>query len=162
MDTNEPNGPPALSTGSGQFLTFRLRDEEFGVDLLRVQEIRGYSKVTALPNTPPEVRGVLNLRGAVIPILDLRVRFGLPPTEYTPFTVIVVVTVADKAVGLIVDAVSDVLNVGAKDVVPTPDLGTRAETALLTGIARDGPRLVSLINIDRLVGAAAPEPAHAF
>ncbi|MDY3555989.1 chemotaxis protein CheW [Gemmata sp. JC717] len=159
MHNNEADGPQSLPSGSGQFLTFRLRDEEYGVDLLRVQEIKGYSKVTALPNTPPEVRGVLNLRGAVIPIVDLRARFGLALTEYTPFTVIIVVTVADRSVGLLVDAVSDVLNVGANETVPPPDLGTHADTALLTGIARDGQRLVSLINIDRLVGITTAEPA---
>ncbi|MDY3557183.1 chemotaxis protein CheW [Gemmata sp. JC717] len=157
MDTNEAGGPLLLPAGSGQFLTFRLRDEEYGVDLLRVQEIRGYSKVTTIPNTPPEVRGILNLRGAVIPIVDLRARFGLALTECTPFTVIIVVNVADRSVGLLVDAVSDVLNVGAEEIVPPPDLGTHADTSVLTGIARDGQRLVSLINIDRLVGVPSHE-----
>jgi purine-binding chemotaxis protein CheW len=129
------------------------------LEILRVQEIKGYSKVTPLPNTPPEVKGVMNLRGAVVPIIDLRIRFGLRVTEYTRFTVIIVVNVGAKVVGLVVDAVSDVLNVAAKEMVPTPDLGAGVDTSFLTGIARTGDRLVSLLNIDRLVGNTAGPPA---
>ena len=143
----------AGSPDARQFLTFRLQDEEYGLEILRVQEIKGYSKITPLPNTPREVKGVMNLRGTVVPVLDLRARFGLRETEYTPFTVIIVVTVGTKIVGLVVDAVSDVLNVDPKEVVPTPDLGSGVDTSFLTGIARSGERLVSLLNIDRLVGS---------
>ncbi|VTR95568.1 chemotaxis protein : Chemotaxis signal transduction protein CheW OS=Candidatus Nitrospira defluvii GN=cheW PE=4 SV=1: CheW [Gemmata massiliana] len=149
--TSEPSTP---AIGSGQFLTFRLGDEEYGLEILRVQEIKGYSKITPLPNTPREVKGVMNLRGAVVPIIDLRTRLGLCEAEYTVFTVIVVVTVGTKIVGLVVDAVSDVLNVEPKEVVPTPDLGSGVDTSFLTGIARTGERLVSLLNIDQLVGNA--------
>ena len=143
----------------GQYLTFRLADEEYGLEILRVQEIKGYSKVTPLPNTPPEVRGVMNLRGAVVPILDLRARLGLPAAEYTRFTVVIVVTVGAKVVGLVVDGVSDVLDVGAKEAVPTPDLGAGADTSFMTGMARAGDRLVTLLNIDRLVGHDRPTAA---
>lgn len=144
------SGAPAHGS---QYLTFQLEDEEYGLEILRVQEIKGYSKVTPLPNTPREVKGVMNLRGTVVPIIDLRTRFGLPETEYTRFKVIIVVTVASKVMGLVVDAVSDVLNVGGEEVVPAPDLGAGVDTSFLTGIARTGNRLVSLLNIDRLVGA---------
>jgi len=153
--------PTGLAADGSQFLTFQLADEEYGLEILRVQEIKGYSKITPLPNTPPEVRGVMNLRGAVVPILDLRTRFHLPNAEYDRFTVIIVVTVGPKVVGLVVDAVSDVLNVAAKEVVPTPDLGAGVDTSYLTGIARSGDRLVSLLNIDRLVGVSADAPAQA-
>ncbi|AWM36640.1 Chemotaxis protein CheW [Gemmata obscuriglobus] len=151
--SDENHNPAAVQADTGQFLTFCLADEEYGLEILRVQEIKGYSKVTPLPNTPPEVKGVMNLRGTVVPIIDLRTRFGLDQAEYTRFTVIIVVTVGTKVVGLVVDAVSDVLNVDAKELVPTPDLGSRVDTTFLTGIARNGERLVSLLNIDRLVGA---------
>jgi purine-binding chemotaxis protein CheW len=150
--TNEPTG---FNADGQQFLTFRLADEDYGVEILRVQEIKGYSRVTPLPNTPPEIKGVMNLRGTVVPILDLRIRFGLPENEYTRFTVIIVVTVGVKVVGLIVDAVSDVLNVGASELVPTPDLGSGVDTSFMTGMARTGERLVTLLNIDRLVGQEA-------
>ena len=135
----------------GQFLAFRLGDEEYGLEILRVQEIKGYSKITPLPNTPPEIKGVMNLRGAVVPIIDLRARLGLVEAEYTVFTVIIVVTVGTKVVGLVVDAVSDVLDVDSKVVSPPPDLGAGVDVSFLTGIARTGERLVSLLNVDRLV-----------
>ncbi len=144
-----------LAADGSQFLTFLLEEEEYGLEILRVQEIKGYSKITPLPNTPREVKGVMNLRGSVVPIIDLRARFGLREAEYTRFTVIIVVTVGTKIVGLVVDAVSDVLNVEAKEMVPTPDLGAGVDTSFLTGIARTGDRLVSLLNIDRLVGVSA-------
>ena len=150
----KPGDPIGLAADGSQFLTFQLENEEYGLEILRVQEIKGYSKITPLPNTPPEVKGVMNLRGAVVPIIDLRTRFGLREAEYTRFTVIIVVTVRSKVVGLVVDAVSDVLNVGAKEVVPAPDLGAGVDTSFMTGIARNGERLVSLLNIDRLIGDA--------
>jgi purine-binding chemotaxis protein CheW len=144
--------PAGLSADGNQYLTFQLENEEYGLEILRVQEIKGYSKVTPLPNTPPEVKGVMNLRGAVVPILDLRTRFGLRAAEYTRFTVIIVVTVGPKVVGLVVDAVSDVLNVGARELVPTPDLGAGVDTSFMTGMAHAGDRLITLLNVDRLVG----------
>ncbi len=156
LDTDRD--PTGFAADGRQYLTFRLANEEYGLEILRVQEIKGYSKVTPLPNTPPEVKGVMNLRGAVVPVIDLRCRFGLPQAEYTRFTVIIVVTVGHRVLGLVVDAVSDVLNVGGKDAVPPPELGAGVDTSYLTGIARSGDRLVSLLNIDRLVGVSV-EPA---
>jgi purine-binding chemotaxis protein CheW len=152
----EKNGQPTgFAPDGNQFLTFCLADEEYGLEILRVQEIKGYSKITPLPNTPREIKGVMNLRGTVVPIIDLRTRFGLSESEYNQFTVIIVVTVGSKIVGLVVDAVSDVLNVAAKDVVPTPDLGSGVDTSFMTGMARSGERLVTLLNVDRLVGLSA-------
>ena len=150
--TAETADPAGLTADGNQYLTFRLADEEYGLEILRVQEIKGYSKVTPLPNTPLEVRGVMNLRGAVVPVVDLRARLGLPAAEYTAFTVVIVVTAGKAVVGLVVDGVSDVLDVGAKDAVPTPDLGAGVDTSFLTGMAHAGDRLVTLLNIDRLVG----------
>ncbi|VTS02643.1 chemotaxis protein : Chemotaxis signal transduction protein CheW OS=Candidatus Nitrospira defluvii GN=cheW PE=4 SV=1: CheW [Gemmata massiliana] len=135
-----------------QFLAFRLGDEEYGVEILRVQEIKGYSRITPLPNTPSEMKGVMNLRGSVVPVIDLRIRLGMREAEYTVFTVIIVVTVGAKIVGLVVDAVSDVLNVEPDEKLPAPDLGAGVDTSFLNGISRTGERLVSLLNIDKLVG----------
>ncbi len=146
-------GETVLAADGGQFLTFRLAGEDYGVEILRVQEIKGYTRVTPLPNAPPGVRGVMNLRGTVVPVLDLRTRFGMPGVEPDRFTVVVVVTVGPKVAGLVVDAVSDVLDVAPADVVPPPDLGAGVDASLLTGMARAGDRLVTLLNIDRLVGA---------
>ncbi len=150
-------GQTGSTPAGGQFLTFRLAGEDYGVEILQVQEIKGYSRVTPLPNTPPEVRGVMNLRGTVVPVLDLRTRFGMPGVEPDRFTVVVVVTVGPKVVGLVVDAVSDVLNVAPAELVPPPDLGAGVDVSLLTGMARAGDRLVTLLNIDRLVGATPPD-----
>ena len=149
---NLENGDINSSTDINQFLTFRLGEEEYGLEILRVQEIKGYSRITPLPNTPHEIKGVMNLRGTVVPIIDLRARFKLHETEYNRFTVIIVVTIGKKVVGLIVDAVSDVLNIGAKEIVPAPDLGAGVDVSFMTGIARTGERLVTLLNVDQLVG----------
>jgi purine-binding chemotaxis protein CheW len=140
-------------TGVGnQYLTFCLGDEEYGLEILRVQEIKGYSKITPLPNTPPEVKGVMNLRGAVVPIIDLRTKLGLPVTEYDRFTVIIIANVGNRIVGVVVDAVSDVLDVTTDDIVPTPEFGGGTDTSYLSGMARIGERLVTLLNLDHLVG----------
>jgi purine-binding chemotaxis protein CheW len=96
---------------SQQYLTFLLEDQEYGLEIFKIREIRGYAPITPIPNVPPHVRGVMNLRGTVLPVVDLRMKFRLPPVEYNKFTVIVIANVADKTVGLLVDAVSDVLTV---------------------------------------------------
>ena len=102
------------TTDGSQFLTFQLGDELYGVDILRVQEIKGYTAVTKIPNTPTHIKGVLNLRGTIVPIVELRTTFGMPTIDYTMFTVIVVVVVRDRIMGLVVDSVSDVLNISTK------------------------------------------------
>src|SRR5438105_13877699 len=104
-----------------QYLTFALGDEEYGVEILKVQEIRGYAPITPIPNTPPHIKGVMNLRGAIIPVVDLRRKLAMPATECSPFTVIIVVTVGTRVMGVIVDAVSDVLDIPPMDIQPTPD-----------------------------------------
>ena len=146
---------PALETASAQYLTFALGGEEYGVDILRVQEIRGFAPITPIPNTPPHVMGVMNLRGAIIPVVDLRRTLGMPPTEYGPFTVIVVVTVGTCAMGVIVDAVSDVLDIARADVQPTPDFGTQVDARFVHGLARTAGKLVILLDIERVLGEDA-------
>ena len=141
-----------VSLEGGQYLTFTLGHEEYGVEILRVQEIKGYSAVTPIPNTPAYVRGVMNLRGAIIPVMDLRMKFGMPEAEYTPFTVIIVVTVGAKTMGVIVDSVSDVLIIGKGDVQPTPDFGGTVDAGFIHGIARAGEKLVALLDLDRALG----------
>lgn len=134
-----------------QFLTFSLGDELYGVDILRVQEIKGYTAVTKIPNTPPHIKGVLNLRGTIVPIIELRTKFGMPTISYTMFTVIVVVVVRDRVMGLVVDAVSDVLNIEHKDVQPPPEFGGSVDVTFLSGIGKSGDKLVSLLDIGRLL-----------
>jgi purine-binding chemotaxis protein CheW len=139
-------------TDGTQFLTFTLGDEEYGVAILNVQEIKGYAPVTPIPNTPDWVRGVLNLRGTIVPVIDLRLRLGMPPAEYGPFTVIVVLAVGTKVVGAIVDAVSDVLTIPESDVQQTPDLGAGAvDLRFVGGIAQAGEKLVILLDAEAIL-----------
>lgn len=134
-----------------QYLTFSLGDEEYGIDILKVQEIKGYSAITYIPNTPPHIKGVMNLRGTVIPVVDLRVKFSMPAVEYNKFTVIIVVTVGEKILGLVVDAVSDVLNIARGDVRPAPDFGARVDTKFISGVASLNDRLAVLLDIQKLL-----------
>jgi purine-binding chemotaxis protein CheW len=136
----------------GQFLTFRLSNEQFGLEILRVQEIKGYSAITPIPNAPAHVKGVMNLRGAVVPVVDLRLKFGMPAIEYSKFTVIILVTVHHKVVGLVVDAVSDVLTLGASDIVAPPEFDESVDMTFLKGMAKSADLLISLLDIDRVIG----------
>lgn len=144
----EPHG--ANSDGANQFLTFALNDQDFGIDILRVQEIKNFTRVTPIPNMPECIKGVMNLRGTVVPVIDLRQRFNMPTAEYNQFTVIIVVNVGEKIVGLVVDAVSDVLNVGEDSIEGPPDLGA-IDTSFIKGLAKSGDRLVSLLDIEVLL-----------
>jgi len=151
ISTKEINQQIGLTTDGSQFLTFQLGDELYGVDILRVQEIKGYTTVTKIPNTPPHIKGVLNLRGTIVPIIELRTKFGMPTIDYTMFTVIVVVVVREKIIGLVVDAVSDVLNIDKNDIQPPPEFGAKVDVSFLNGIGKSGDRLVALLDMDRLL-----------
>lgn len=149
--TKELNQQIGLATDGSQFLTFQLGDELYGVDILRVQEIKGYTAVTRIPNTPPHIKGVLNLRGTIVPIVELRTKFGMPTIDYTMFTVIVVVVVKEKIMGLVVDAVSDVLNIDKKDIQPPPQFGAKVDISFLNGIGKSGEKLIALLDMDKLL-----------
>ncbi len=152
MDEMGNSAATAAPPDTHQYLTFRLGQEEYGIEILRVQEIKGYSAITPIPNTPPHIKGVMNLRGTVVPVMDLRVRFGLAEGVLDRFTVVIVVTAGTRIVGLVVDAVSDVLDIEASDVVPPPEMGQYVDTSCLTGMAKSEDRLISLLAIDRVVG----------
>lgn len=143
--------------GENQYLTFILAGEEYGVDILRVQEIRGWSKVTPIPNTPDYIKGVINLRGTIVPIVDLRSRFALPACEYGPTTVVIVLRVCgqdrQRIMGVIVDAVSDVYDVRAEDLKPAPELEGLQSSALL-GLATVDKKMVIVLDVDRLLNGA--------
>lgn len=151
----EPGGEAAASA-SRQVLTFVLGNETYGVDILRVQEIRGWSAVTKIPQAPAHVLGVLNLRGSIVPIVDLRMRFALERVEYTTVTVIIVMSVSTPAgrrdFGVVVDGVSDVVDVNSAEVKPAPELGSRSATDYIRGLVSVAERMVVLLDIDRLIG----------
>jgi purine-binding chemotaxis protein CheW len=134
-----------------QYLTFALGAEEYGVPILKVQEIRGYAPITPIPNTPAHIEGVMNLRGAIIPVVDLRRKLAMPATERSSFTVIVVVNVGTRVMGVIVDAVSDVLDIPRTDVQPPPDFGAHVDARFIDGMARAGDKLVVLLDITRVL-----------
>ena len=145
----------ATSDQGRQYLTFLVGNEEYGMDILKVQEIKGFAPPTSVPNTPAYIRGVMNLRGTVIPVLDLRVKFNLPDPQYTKFTVIVVANLGERTIGLVVDAVSDVLEIRDSDVEPPPDLVTDAQTAFITGMVTKTERLIMLMDVDQVINPEA-------
>jgi purine-binding chemotaxis protein CheW len=158
MSTAKPTAGAGKSAAesSEQYLTFMLAGEEYGVDILRVQEIKGWDKVTRIPHTPDYVLGVINLRGAVVPILDLRRRFGLETIAFGPTTVVIVVRVMsgrdERTVGMVVDAVSEVYNVDAADTKPPPDVCGSVDTVFVKALATIEEKMLILLDIDRLVG----------
>ena len=139
----------------GQYLTFMLAGEEYGVEILKVQEIKGWDNATPIPNTPKYVLGVLNLRGAVVPIIDLRQRFNLESIPYGATTVVIVVKMAhedqDRTVGLVVDAVADVYRLESGEIQPAPDMGGAIHTEFVRGLATVEEKMVILLEIDRLI-----------
>jgi len=141
---------------AGQYLTFSLAEEQYGVDILRVQEIRGWESVTRIPNQPDYVKGVLNLRGAIVPVFDLRQRFAMPVQAYSPDTVVIVLRVAGEGgvrnIGVVVDAVSDVLNAVTADIRSTPDFGVGVPTEYITGLVTAETKMIMLLDVDRLLG----------
>jgi purine-binding chemotaxis protein CheW len=131
-----------------QYLTFRLGAAEYAIEILKVQEIKAVSTITPMPHMPPSVKGVMNLRGAIIPIVDLRTRLGMTDATYGRFTVIVVVTLGPKVIGLVVDGVSDVIANPAADVEPPPSLTGGRDSSVVHGLAHVGDRLVMLLDLD--------------
>jgi purine-binding chemotaxis protein CheW len=149
--TKERNQQSGDATDGSQFLTFHLGNEVYGVDILRVQEIKGYTAVTKIPNQPSYIKGVMNLRGTIVPIVELRTKVGMETIDYTAHTVIVVVVVQGRIMGFVVDSVSDVLNISKQDIQAPPEFGTKVDVSFLNGIAKCGNNLVALLNIDRLL-----------
>jgi purine-binding chemotaxis protein CheW len=149
------SSPIGATADGAQYLTFRLGDEEYGVEILKVQEIRSYSTITPVPNAPRAVKGVMNLRGYIIPVMDLRLRLGLPTIEYNRFAVVIVVVIEGKVVGLLADGVSDVLALAKTDIQDPPDLGTPIEARLVGGMAKAGDKLVILLDVEHLLDAEA-------
>jgi purine-binding chemotaxis protein CheW len=152
----QPN-PSTASPGAAndllrQFLAFKLANELFAIEILRVQEIRGITPITPIPNAPAYIRGVMNLRGTIVPVIDLRMRFGLGEAEYNRFTVIIVVRLGARIIGLVVDAVSDVLDVATTDIEAAPDLGARVDTSFLSGMVHRGDEIILLLDLEQLAG----------
>ncbi|MBK3780286.1 chemotaxis protein CheW [Paraburkholderia aspalathi] len=136
---------------SHQFLVFTLGPEEYGIDILKVQEIRGYESVTQLANTPAFIKGVINLRGVIVPIVDLRIRLNLESVEYNHQTVVVILNIGRRVVGAVVDGVSDVLTLAPEQISPAPKFGATLRTEYLTGLGTVEGRMLILADIEKLM-----------
>lgn len=147
----------AMSDREGKYLTFSLANEEYGIGILKIKEIIGMMPITTVPQTPEFVKGVINLRGRVIPVLDLRSRFGMDPVDYTDRTCIIVVEIAGGAgnvmIGVVVDSVSEVLSIKAEVIEETPSFGTKLSTDYILGMAKIGKSVKILLDIDKVLGA---------
>ena len=137
-----------------EFLTFILGGEEYAIDILKVQEIRGYDAVTPIAHAPEFIKGVINLRGAIVPIIDLRIKFNLGKPEYTPFTVVVILNIGNRVVGIVVDAVSDVIEVSDNQMQPPPELSRSVDLRYITALAMLGERMLIVVDIAGLMLSA--------
>jgi purine-binding chemotaxis protein CheW len=143
------------SQAASEFLTFRLGHESYGIEILKVQEIRGYETPTALANAPEFIKGVINLRGVIVPILDLRIKFQLPQAVYDDFTVVIILNMVGRVVGVVVDSVSDVLTLAAENFRPTPDFSSATfDTRYITGLGSVDGRMLILLDIEKLMTGA--------
>jgi purine-binding chemotaxis protein CheW len=136
-----------------EYLTFTLGKEEYAIDILKVQEIRGYDAVTQIANAPEFIKGVINLRGLIVPIIDMRIKFSLGNVEYNEFTVVIIMNVLGRVVGMVVDGVSDVLSLASEQVRPAPEFGSTLDTSYITGIGTVNERMLILMDIERLMGS---------
>jgi Chemotaxis signal transduction protein len=143
------------STGAaGEYLSFTLGNEHYGVDILKVQEIRGYDSVTKVPDAPDYIKGVINLRGTIVPVIDLRLKLRLDEARYDAFTVMIVLNVEDRVVGIVVDSVSDVIPLASEQIRPTPEFGAAVDTRFISGIGTQDDRMLILLDIETLLDSA--------
>ncbi|WP_447927623.1 MULTISPECIES: chemotaxis protein CheW [unclassified Vreelandella] len=141
----------AAEADNSEFLVFSLGEEEYAIDILKVQEIRGYENVTRIANAPEFIKGVTNLRGVIVPIVDLRIKFHLDNVEYGGQTVVIVVNVAERVVGIVVDGVSDVMTLTPDQIKPAPEFGVTLSSDFLSGLGSLEDRMLVLVDIDKLL-----------
>jgi purine-binding chemotaxis protein CheW len=145
---------PVTSQMANEFLTFRLGGEEYGIEILKVQEIRGYDSITQIANAPEFIKGVVNLRGIIVPIVDMRIKFRLGTADYDQFTVVIILNVAGRVMGIVVDGVSDVLTLEAEQIRPTPGFGSVIDTEYIMGLGTVDERMLILIDIEKLMSSS--------
>lgn len=141
----------ALDLVTNEFLTFRLGSEEYGIEILKVQEIRGYDSITHIANSPGYIKGVINLRGIIVPIIDMRIKFNLGHATYDQFTVIIILMVAGRVMGIVVDGVSDVITLAEEQMRQAPGLGSVIDTEYIMGLGTVDERMLILIDIEKLM-----------
>jgi purine-binding chemotaxis protein CheW len=151
---SSPAGTSVAAGMPNEFLTFTLGDEEYGVDILKVQEIRGYDTVTKIPDAPDFIKGVINLRGTIVPVIDMRLKFRLGRAEYNEFTVMIILNIGRRVVGMVVDGVSDVMQLTPEQIRPAPEFGSAVNARYITGIGALDERMLILMDIEKLMSAA--------
>ncbi|MFA7270017.1 MAG: chemotaxis protein CheW [Sterolibacterium sp.] len=134
-----------------EYLTFTLGPEEYAIDILKVQEIRGYDTVTTIANAPTFIKGVINLRGTIVPIVDLRIKFGIGNVQYTPFTVVIILNIGGRVVGIVVDSVSDVTMLRPEQIRPAPEFAATVDTKFILGLGTLDERMLIVVDIERLM-----------
>ena len=144
-------------TTGGEFLTFTLGPEEYGIDILKVQEIRGYDAVTTIANTPEFIKGVINLRGIIVPIVDMRIKFKLENVSYDQLTVVIILNLASRVVGMVVDGVSDVIALTPEQIKTAPQFGATLDTQYLMGLGTVDERMLILVDIEKLMSSSDME-----
>jgi purine-binding chemotaxis protein CheW len=137
-----------------EYLTFTLGPEEYAIDILKVQEIRGYDTVTTMVGAPSFIKGVINLRGVIVPIVDLRLKFALGEPSYDAFTVVIILNLSSRVVGIVVDGVSDVISLANSEIRPAPEFGSAVDTRFVRGLATLGERMVIALDIEQLMLSA--------
>lgn len=142
------------SAGAREYLTFRLDQEEYGIDILKVQEIRGYEPPTRIANAPNFIKGVVNLRGTIVPIVDMRLKFACAKAEYDSFTVVIILNLRNRIVGIVVDSVSDVMELPAENLKSAPDIESVIDSSAVLGLGSVGGRMLILLDIERLMSGA--------
>lgn len=151
MQDNQESG--SVGVTGREYLTFTLGDEEYGIDILMVQEIRGYETVTKIANLPDFIKGVINLRGVIVPVIDMRIKFQLDNVIYNPFTVVIVLNVCGRVIGMVVDGVSDVIALTPEQIHATPEFGSSLDTQYLIGLGTVDERMIILVDIERLMAS---------
>jgi purine-binding chemotaxis protein CheW len=146
-------GTQSAGHGVTEFLAYRLGAEEYGIDIQKVQELRGYDAVTAIANAPAFIKGVVNLRGIIVPIIDMRIKFNLGTPVYDQFTVVIILNISGRIVGMVVDSVSDVITLTPEQIKPAPAMGTTVDTDYLMGLGTVEERMLILLDIDRLMSS---------
>lgn len=160
MEATQPNVNDEDLVAS-EYLTFTLGSEEYAIDILKVQEIRGYETPTLIANAPSFIKGVINLRGIIVPIVDLRIKFNLGVIEYTPFTVVIILNVAGRVIGIVVDSVSDVMSLTPNQIRQAPDFSGTFDTKYIRGLAAIDERMLIVTDIERLMASADMELVEA-
>lgn len=150
----KPKAAVAVAVDTGQYLTLRLGDEDYAIDIMRVQEIRSYEEPTRMANSPIFIKGVINLRGVIVPIVDLRMKLNISKVEYNEFTVVIILNVRGSIIGTVVDAVSDVVTLDAKTIKPAPQFESAIDSRFILGLAQVGERMLIVMNMEALLNNA--------